>query len=166
MVRSQVEEFQRENHCRFLFYSTLVTLIGAFLVWQVVFAHFWFPRLFCSGFVALLFYTARQHHLRSVSRAIPEGASLPDLVALYRRELARRRDFLRTLWYWKMAPLAAPVLIMIAVKQNSKSMSTAIWTLAIYALTNIAARKQAREIQRQIDELGAQGYSDDSVKSF
>jgi hypothetical protein len=71
VVRSQVEEFQKENHSRFLFYSTVITLVGAFLVWQVVFAHSWFPRLFGIGFMALLFYTARQHYLRSVSRPVP-----------------------------------------------------------------------------------------------
>jgi hypothetical protein len=53
-----------------------------------------------------------------------------------------------------MAPVAAPVLIAIAVKQNSKTVSAALWTAAMFALANVAARRQARGIQRRIDELG------------
>ena len=155
-VRAQVEEFQHENYCRLLLYVSVSTLLSLFLAWQMFSTDFWFGRLFAVAFIAILLLTVQQHSVRGSARSVPEEDSLPALIAFHRRELARRCNFLRTLWYWKMAPLAVPILVIFIVKRNSVALSTVLWTIGCYALASFAARRQARGIQKRIDELGAQ----------
>ena len=154
-VRRQVEEFQQANHYRWLFYLTCAVLISGFLTWKLLLAHFWLQRIVIGGFVAIFLCTAWQHHVRGSGRTVPAGASLSVLVDFHRRELARRRDFLRTLWYWKMAPLAMPMIFALAVKRNWHTVGTLSCVVVCYALSAMVARRQARVIQQRIDELDA-----------
>ncbi len=154
-VRGQVEQFQQENHCRLVFYLSCVSLLSAYATWRLFHASAWFPCLFWGTFLAMLLFTVVQHHARGSGRTVPAGASLAMLVDFHRRELARRRDFLRTLWYWKMLPLGMPVFAILAVKRDSRVVATVSLMVACYALTTLAARRQARGIERRIDELDA-----------
>ena len=78
---------------------------------------------------------------------------MPELVAFHRRELGLRRDFLRTLWYWKMAPVGVLILTALLVKWNKDAVFDALFALGCLVLTSFAARSQARGIQKRIDEL-------------
>jgi hypothetical protein len=153
-VRAQVQEFQYENYSRLLIYFSLIALLSFFITGMLMFkAERWSQRLIGGTVIAMFLFTAHQHSRRGSARAIPEEDSLSALIAFHRRELARRRDFLRTLWYWKMAPLALPVLIALLVKQNGKTASTALWSISCLVFASLAARCQARGIQKRIDEL-------------
>lgn len=152
-LRRRVEEFEQENHSRLLFYVTMVTLLSLLIASLMSLATWWFPRVFGSGFILLLLYTAWQHQSRGSGRPVPAGASVADLVSFYKQELARRRDFLQTLWYWKMVPMGSPILVALLIKRDWDTASTAIWTVAFLALAYRAARRQASGIQKRIDEL-------------
>jgi len=79
----------------------------------------------------------------------------------YRRELEQRRDHLRDAWLWR-GPLILACAVLIAVVVGKSFMGPgmlgsaappivllAIWT----AVDHLRRRRQAREIQREIDEL-------------
>jgi hypothetical protein len=83
---------------------------------------------------------------------VPSGASLPELVTFHRHALERRSGFLRTLWYWKMLPLALPAIAEIALGRSG--ITVPVFIIGAFTLALTAARGQARRIQQQIDELG------------
>ena len=150
-VRAQVEAFQQENYCRTLFYGGMIALVATLVLWQLVSRDHWLPRLYLSFIVAVQLFTVYQHYRRGGGETVPAGASLPSLVAFHRRALQRRRDFLQTLWYWKMLPLALPLLTNLALGRGS--IPAPVVTVACFALAWTAARGQARRIRQQIDEL-------------
>jgi hypothetical protein len=162
VVRQRIEKFQHETYCRFLFYLSMMSLISAWLAWRIVWAESWPARLIPAALIAAFQYTVYQHYTRSPSRAVPANVSLSLLIAFYRRQLALQRDFLRTLWYWKMLPIAAPILLLLLVKPSWRVAGTALWMAGGFALSNLAARKQARGLQKRIDELSDQGHSQDA----
>lgn len=150
-VRAQVEAFQQENYCRTLFYGTMIALVAGLALWQLISRDNWLARLYLSLILAAQLFTVHQHHRRGGGEAVPAGASLPALVAFHRRALERRRDFLRTLWYWKMLPLGLPILTSLALRREG--MLVPIVTLACFTVAWTAARGQAWSVQQQIDEL-------------
>jgi hypothetical protein len=151
-VRAQVEGFQQENYCRTLVYGGMMALGAALIVWPLVSRDNRLVRLYLLFIVAALLFTAYQHYRRGGGQAVPAGASLPSLVAFHRRALERRRDFLQTLWYWKMLPLALPLLIEVAF-ERSGGLGSVVTLTGCFAVALTAARGQARRIQQQIDEL-------------
>lgn len=155
-VRAQVQEFQYENYCRLLFYSSVCTLVSMILAWKMFTSDLWLQRLVSAALITVFLFTLHQHYRRGSARAVPEGDSLPALIAFHQRELARRRDFLRTLWYWKMGPLAVSTVVVLLIKRGADSFPTALWTIGCFVLTHFAAGRQARGIQKRIDELDAQ----------
>ncbi len=151
-VRAQVEGFQQENYCRTLVYGGMMGLLTAVIVWQLVSRDNWQGRLYLSFTVAALLFTVYQHFRRGGGQTVPAGASLPSLVAFHRRALERRRDFLQTLWYWKMLPLALPVLTAVALERGG-GLGSVVALAGCFASALAAARGQARRIQQQLDEL-------------
>jgi hypothetical protein len=150
-VRAQVEGFQQENYCRTLFYGGMIAAVAAVILWQLVWRDNWLTRLYLSFIVAAQLFTVYEHYRRGGSQTVPAGASLFSLVAFHRRALERRRDFLQTLWYWKMLPLALPLLTEVALGRTGVLAPVA--SLACFASAWTAARRQAGRIQQQIDEL-------------
>ncbi|MEZ5398204.1 MAG: hypothetical protein R2729_00960 [Bryobacteraceae bacterium] len=154
-VRAQVQDFQREISWGLRFYSSVCALVSMRLAWTMFTVDRWLPRLVCLAFMAVFLFTLYQHHRRGSARVVPEGESLPDLFAFHQRELARRRDFLRTLWYWKIAPIALSTLSVLIVKRGVDSLPAALFTAGCFAFVKFAARCQAEGIQRRIDEVDA-----------
>ncbi|MEZ5355063.1 MAG: hypothetical protein R2762_20700 [Bryobacteraceae bacterium] len=154
-VRAQVLEFQRENSWGLRFYSSACTLVSVRLAWKMFTSDLWLERLVCAALITVFLFTLHQHYRRGSARTVPEGDSLLNLVAFHRRELARRRDFLRTLWYWKIAPIAVSTVVVLLVKRGGEGFPTALCTIGCFAFANFAARSQARGIQGRIDELDA-----------
>jgi hypothetical protein len=152
-VRRRVEDFQHETFCRFLFYLGMISLICAWFTWQMISTESWLARTVMGTFIATYAFTVWQHYVRAPAHAVPEEALLPALIAFYRRQLALRRDFLRTLWYWKMLPMAAPFLFILALKRDGNLASSGMWMVGIFLFANFAARKYARGVQERIDEL-------------
>ncbi|HEX3878308.1 MAG TPA: hypothetical protein VHW24_15055 [Bryobacteraceae bacterium] len=97
----------------------------------------------------------------------PRASSRPDATATtgleyYRKELERRRDHLRIEWLWH-GPLFLASLILIAVIfgrsfvgwASLRSAAPLIALLAAWFVFGVVRRlRQARELQRQIDEMG------------
>jgi len=77
----------------------------------------------------------------------------------YRKELERRRDHLRNAWVWH-GPLLLACLILVATLAGKAlpHMERMLPFVALLAVWVVAAywgrRKQASEIQREIDEIG------------
>ncbi len=152
-VRRQVEDFQQETYCRLLFWGSAATLISVFLLVGLSLTHKPAARLFAAGFIALLMFTVYQHRKRGGGRAAPGDASLAELVAFHRRELARRREFLRTLWYWKILPMFLPTIVVALLKPAADTVGTLLCMAGVLSATALASRRHAREVQQRIDEL-------------
>jgi hypothetical protein len=152
VVRAQVEDFQQENYCRTLFYGSMATLAAAVVAGAAATGDSWAAQLYCVAIMAALLFTVQQHYRRGRGEAVPSDASLPELVTFHRHALERRRAFLRTLWYWKMLPLALPMVANVALRRSGTTIPVLV--IVGFALALMAARGQARRIQQQIDELG------------
>jgi hypothetical protein len=128
-------------------------------------AHLWLPRIVSAGLIAIFLFTVHQHQRRGSARSVPDGKSLAELVAFHRRELARRRDFLQTLWYWKIVPIGIPALATLIVRRNQVTLTSALVTVGSLVLAHVAARRQAQGLQQRIDELDTQAGSLDRASS-
>jgi drug/metabolite transporter (DMT)-like permease len=104
--------------------------------------------------ITLLWFRAR---LRGSAVASPGATG----VEHYRHELERRRDHLRNIWIWN-GPLLAACITLVAVLDSPFAMQRlagvaplliALVAWAIYGI--VRRRRQANELQREIDELGS-----------
>jgi protein-S-isoprenylcysteine O-methyltransferase Ste14 len=114
------------------------------------------------AWVAITLYWFRQRIARS-------GASRADAVAdpgldYYRKELEKRRDHLRNIWLWN-GPLLLACVVLFAVLSGKwfagpeRLPSVLPLLLLLAAWVGYGAwrrRRQAGELQREIDELGRQ----------
>lgn len=156
IVRRKVEALQEANHNREIFYLSFVGLFGLYIASEIILAHAWLPRLILITYSATLSFTAWQHHARGCGRAIPPNASVSELMNFHYRELVRRCDFLRTLWYWKWLPLGSPIVYVIVVRFDKTTILTASWIFACFVIAHLAARNEMRSLRQRLDELDVQ----------
>jgi len=148
--------------------SEILMSIGAALLFVGVMAWRFAPaydRLQELGFAAVLAWAVISLY-RFRHRIWRQDPSRPDAVAAtgleyYRGELERRRDHLRNGWLWH-GPLFLACLILIAVLmgkpfpgfQRLRSVLPLVALLAVWTGFGLRRRHlQARELQREIDEL-------------
>ncbi len=149
-VRAQVEGFQHQEYCRYLFYFGMVNAISLLvLVPFALKAHNATAILPLMGILVVLRFTADQHRRRGGGMVVPAGDSLKELVAFHRRALMRRRKFLRGLWYWKLLPLLAPWIVVRVVQGRVDEMAglLCLYVAAIVAVTWSAARRVQQGIE-------------------
>jgi hypothetical protein len=105
--------------------------------------------------------------------AAPRDAAAATCLEYYRKELERRRDHLRSAWFWH-GPLLLASLMLVAVLtgraniafQPLRNVLPLIILLAAWVGFGIWRRRlQARSLQREIDELAPFGESVDRSNS-
>lgn len=158
ILRRHVEQFQHENYCRLMFYTAAMSMVSVFVLVAVSYSIYgtgrplrpavWIVLAVLGSFA----FTVYQHFRRGSGHAVPSGLSGAELVAFHRTALARRRDFLRTLWYWKMLPLLAPHLGLMVWRREEPHVAPLLM-IVVLALTSLAARGQAQAIDREIGRL-------------
>ena len=93
---------------------------------------------------------------------LPPDAAAASGVEYYHRELERRRDHLRNAWLWH-GPLFLACLILVAILTGRaylgldrlRSVLPLLALLAVWTGFGVRRRlRQARELQREIDEMG------------
>ena len=151
-VHAEVEAFQHQEYCRYLFYFGMMNVISVLLLIPFVLKS-GDPVAFltlCGIFVALRF-TADQHRRRGGGMVVPASASLAELVEFHRWALTRRRKFLRGLWYWKLLPLLTPWIVVRVVQGRADEM---VGMLCLYLAVMVAVSwSAARRVQQGIDAL-------------
>jgi hypothetical protein len=97
---------------------------------------------------------------RGTARSLPASATPAILTDFYRSELVRQRDLLRGVWSWALAPMLPGLILFFA--SNIASHPSA-WSMmlpfaavgtGVFLLIWCANRHAARELQREIDDLG------------
>ena len=163
-IRNKAVKFERRIRSR----NLRETVIAVALIPLFVLFLRWFPApLARAGSVlniaALVYVIWRMNGSAAPSR-VPDGAGWENCIAFHRRELARHRDLLRTVWRWYLGPLVPGVVLfnfaIIAPKVRAghpadwwrvlPSLALLIaWFIVVVRLNNRAADC----LQRRIDEL-------------
>jgi len=153
--------------------SEILMSIGAALLFVGVMAWRFAPALGPLqevGFAAVIVWVAVT--LYRFRRRIWRRPARPDAVAAtgleyYRKELEQRRDHLRNAWLWH-GPLFLACLVLIAILtgktfphfQRLRNVLPLVVLLAVWTGFGLARRRrQARELQREIDETEPGGAS-------
>jgi hypothetical protein len=116
--------------------------------------------------IAGTLYVVWHLHRRGSPRTPPAELGLKSGVEFFRRELARQRDLLKSVWRWYLAPLAPGlVVVMVAAARANRGQLrhfgrftvgyTLFVALALFVFLFIGRLNEsaARKIQRQINEL-------------
>jgi hypothetical protein len=110
-LRAKAREYS--NKVRFL---NLVTYVGYAVMAGVYVWLMWHPRgtaaaspnvarVSMSLVIAGICYTVYRLRKQFSAMPIPADSLFSDCLDFYRNQLARRRDYWRTMWWWAMAPI-------------------------------------------------------------
>jgi hypothetical protein len=128
------------------------------MAWRLVPAH---DRVLQLILVAIVVWAAisvlRFRH--SIRREYPGAAAVAG-VEYYRKELERRRDHLKSEWLWH-GPLVLACLMLFAILRNvfpnpqrlRNVLPLVVLLVAWTAFGFVRRRRQAREVQKEIDDI-------------
>jgi hypothetical protein len=99
-------------------------------------------------------------YTRGVTRPVPMNGALSTSVAVYRRELERQRDLLRTVTWWYLLPLFPGTALLMIGQALARSQPTAALRmfgslLLVGWLIQQLNQRAARKLQQKIDGLTA-----------
>lgn len=163
-IRSKAAKFegtiQRRNLRETIVAVALIPVFGLFLRW--------FPTPVeragsCLTIAGLLYLIYRMNGMAAAKRT-PSGGGFETCVAFHRRELARQRDLLRSVWLWYLGPLVPGILVFnlgVLGKKISPEHPAQWWRAAPFVILMVAwfwvviwiNRRAAQGLQRRIDEL-------------
>ena len=118
-------------------------------------------RVACGLIIAGALYVMWRLHQRGASRNVPAEMGLASGLEFHRRELARQRDLLRSVWSWYLAPVipGLVVLMLARARINPGHLRPIGLSSALIALLFIFVwwlnHQAARRLQSRIDELNA-----------
>ena len=166
IVNRRTEELSSSTRSEILMSIGAALLFVGVMAWRFAPVH---DRLLETGFAAVIAWAAIS--LYRFRRWIwQRDAARPDAAAatgleFYRKELERRRDHLRNAWVWH-GPLILACLILLAIVTGKafpvfrglRSVLPLVVLLAIWTAFGLWRRlRQARELQREIDEMEPRG---------
>lgn len=161
IVNRRTEELHSSTRSEILMSIGAALLLVGVVSWRIAPAHDALQQL---GFAVVLVWVVIS--LYAFRRRIWRRPSRPDTAAAsgleyYRRELERRRDHLRNAWLWH-GPLILAVAILLAILagrafyvfQPLRNALPLLVLLAVWTGFGLWRRRlQAKELQREIDEL-------------
>jgi len=162
IVNLRTQELSARTHSESLTSVGSAVLLIAVVVWRLQIAHgglLEFGLAAAIAWVIISVYSFRRR-IRWHDTARPDAIAAT-CVEYYRKELERRRDHLRSVWFWH-GPLLLASLILIAVLtgkaniafQPLRNVLPLVILLAAWVGFGIWRRRlQARSLQREIDEL-------------
>jgi Flp pilus assembly protein TadB len=158
-IRQRAAWFRRRIYRRNLVeYAAGILAITVFAVtmrwrngWQLV-----PPILLIAGLIYILY----QLHRRAAAREVRIDDGLRASIELYRLELERQRDALRSVWGWYQLPLVPGILAMCVESAVTAGISTRYLAGLSYIVFVFAAiwwvnSRGARRLDRKIQELKA-----------
>jgi hypothetical protein len=144
-------------------YAAGVIVIAAF--GSVAFAvPGWLAKLGCGLIAAGVVYVMWRLHVLARAATQDEMSAAEGLSRFYRRELARQRDALSSIWRWYLGPLVPGLIVFwlsVAEKIPEKSVGwlAAVLGLAItagvFAAIAAANKRAAKSLQAEVDALDA-----------
>ncbi len=162
IVKRRTEELSSSTRSEILMSIGAALLLMGVVAWRLQIVH---ERLLEFGFagaivwVALSLYAFRGRIWRWNSAR--RDALAATGLEYYRRELERRRDHLKNAWLW-YGPLALALVILVAVLtgraniafQPLRNIMPLVALLAVSTVFGVWRRRlQARDLQREIDEI-------------
>jgi Flp pilus assembly protein TadB len=139
----------------------------AFLVCVFGFYIWLFPaplmRLGSALIIAAMFFVGWQLHKRGTTDKLPADDSGSAWTDYYRRELARQRDALQSIWKWYLGPMVPGLVVFLvgaslkmppAAQKQAWIAGTVALCIAVFGGAWALNAWTARRLQRKIDGLG------------
>lgn len=108
--------------------------------------------LIIAGALCVLF----QIYKRATPGTLPEHLALTASLEFHRRELARQRDLLRSVWLWYLGPFVPGILVFgigVSPRHGTASWLNAVPFLLIFGAVMWLNYRAAKGLDRQIAEL-------------
>jgi O-antigen/teichoic acid export membrane protein len=162
IVKRRTEELSSSTRSEILMSIGAALLFVAVVAWRIAPFHDGLPEI---GFGAVLAWVLIslywfRHRIWRRTVSPPDAVAAPG-VDYYRKELERRRDHLRNPWLWH-GPLFLACSVLVAILaaetyrgyQDLRNVMPLVVLLAVWTAYGIWRRRsQARELQREIDEM-------------
>jgi len=155
-IRRKAQQFEKRIARR-----NLREYIGA-AVGAAIFTYYMFTfhspmiRTGCALIIAGLLAIVVQLHKRAAPGKMPADLALTGCIAFHRRELARQRDLLRTVWLWYVGPIVPGIVVFgmgAAPRQGTVSVLNAVPFFSILGIVMWLNYRAAKCLDRQIAEL-------------
>jgi hypothetical protein len=135
----------RNRNLREYIGAAVVMVAFSFYIYKF---HDWVTRLGSAMVLAGTIYVVVQLYRRSTPVSLPSDFGMVASVEFYRRELARQRDLLRSVFSWYLGPLLPGLLVI----TRGKPVTIAINAI-VFGLVWWVNQKAADRLTRQIEEL-------------
>jgi len=117
-------------------------------------------RIGCGLAMAGALFIIYRIRTRGVAHPVPTDVALSAAMAVYRRELERQRDLLRTVTWWYLLPLLPSTAVLtlgqaIMRSQPAPALRMFGFVLLIGVLIRQLNQRGARKLQQKIDRLTA-----------
>jgi hypothetical protein len=117
-------------------------------------------RIGCGLAITGALFIIYRIRTRGVAHPVPTDGALSAAMAVYRRELERQRDLLRTVTWWYLLPLLPSMVVLtlgqaIMRSQPAPALRVFGFVLLIGALIRQLNQRAARKLQHKIDRLTA-----------
>jgi hypothetical protein len=157
-LRSKALAFQRNNRRVDSKEHRLTLALSIFFGSYVVLWPYWLARL--GGLLIILGSLFAQYQLRQRARAadLPGDGLASTLLEFHRRELIRRRNWLRNSWLWYLAPVVPGLLVFSVGMGHGIPGWDPPWLLIALTVASFLGSwlyylHQANQLQREIDSL-------------
>ena len=156
-IRERAQRFERRVRRNNILTALLVVVIVAVELWQISREPELLERVGDSLTIAAFVYLAYWYRRHALGQTAPAGPAMTQSVDFYREQLARQRDLSDHPWGY-LLPFVPGVGLSVFGRalERSPAQNVVIAALAVALFIGTAwwHKRSARQLQREIDELG------------
>ena len=156
-IRQRAQRFERRVRRNNVITALLVVIIVAVELRQISIEPELLERVGDSLTIAAFIYLAYWYRRHALGQAAPAGPATTQSVDFYRDQLARQRDLTSHPWGYLLPFVPGVGLSLFGRALNrspAQNIAIAMFAVALFLTTAWWHRRSARQLQREIDELG------------
>lgn len=128
-LTARSDRFRSRIHRRNLIEYVAAALVVSVFGWLAFIVPVWSVRVGAILIILAAIYISWQ--LNRVAPLSQGYGSADNLVSVYRRELVRQRDALKTVWRWYLLPFLPGIVIFVLGTKIEAGVSLPVWAIAI-----------------------------------